>query len=206
DDLLVILGSSRANGIGSLGVTNDCLHALRTFLADWPVGQRYAQALSACFLAPAQVITAPPVHPEPSWWRGHSPYAVAVIVLIVFVSVAQVPAGYLLAPPGLHFTGAPTYAEDVSVHELYAAQMAAHLRYQNLMTPEPTPRGWFFHPLDAVMGLAQKATGIPFMALVSAVALACAPALAFGLMTMARRARLRRPRAVARHAPARGTL
>ncbi|HJY80205.1 MAG TPA: hypothetical protein VKK81_03875 [Candidatus Binatia bacterium] len=174
-------------------MTNDCLHALRTFLADWPVGQRYAQALSACFLAPAQAITAPPVHPEPSWWRGHSPYAVAVIVLIVFVSVAQVPAGYLLAPPGLHFTGAPTYAEDVSVHELYAAQMAAHLRYQNLMTPEPTPRGWFFHPLDAVMGLAQKATGIPFMALVSAVALASAPALAFGLMTMARRAGLDRP-------------
>jgi hypothetical protein len=133
------------------------------------------------------------VHPEPSWWRGHSLSAVSVIVLIVFVSVAPFFAGYLLAPPGLHFTGAPTYAEDVAQHESWAAQMATHLRYQNLLTPEPTPRGWFFHPLELVLGLAQRATGIPYMALANALALACAPALALSLMTVARRAGLGNP-------------
>jgi hypothetical protein len=102
-------------------------------------------------------------------------------------------AGYLLEPPGLHFTGAPTYAEDIAQHEAWAAEMAAHLRYQNLLTPEPTPRGWFFNPLELVLGLAQRATGLPYMVPGHALWLACAPALAFGLMTVARRAGLGRP-------------
>jgi len=170
------------------------LHAiiLRTLLASRTVGRRCARAMGACVFAQAQMTT-PPVQPEPSWCRGHSPSAVAVIVLIVFVAVAPIFAGYLLEPPGLHFTGAPTYAEDVAQHEAWAAEMAAHLWYQNLLTPEPTPRGWFFHPLELVMGLTQRATGIPYMALANALSLACAPALAFGLMTLARRAGLGRP-------------
>jgi len=102
-------------------------------------------------------------------------------------------AGYLLEPPGLHFTGASTYAEDIAQHEAWAAEMAAHLRYQNLLTPEPTPRGWFFSPLELVLGLAQKVTALPYMLLANALWLACAPALAFALMTVARRAGLGRP-------------
>ena len=92
------------------------LHALLTLLTNWPLGRRWARAMDACLLTYDHATTAPPVHPEPSWWRGHSPFAVAVIVLIVFVSAAPFFAGYLLAPPGLHFTGAPTYAEDIAQH------------------------------------------------------------------------------------------
>jgi hypothetical protein len=64
---------------------------------------------------------------DPAWWQGHSLLAVAVIIIIVFLSVAPFLAGYLIEPPGLHFTGAPTYAEDVAQHEAWAAQMSAHL-------------------------------------------------------------------------------
>jgi hypothetical protein len=71
--------------------------------------------------------------------------------------------------------------------------MASHLWYRNLLTPEPTQRGWFFHPLEVVLGLAQRVTGIPYMVLANAISLACAPALALGLMTVARRAGLPRP-------------
>jgi hypothetical protein len=127
---------------------------------------------------------------EPAWWRGHSPFAVAGIVLIVSVSVAPFLVGYLLAPAGLEFTGAPTYAEDAAQHEAFAAEMAMHLRYQNLLTPEPTPRGWFFNPLELTVGLAQRATALPYTVLANGLNLACAPVLAIGLMTLARRAGL----------------
>lgn len=170
-----------------------CAIILRTLLASQPIGRRCARATGAGALAHVQAISAFSARPESSWWRGHSPSAVAAIVLIVFASVAPFFAGYLLAPPGMHFTGAPTYAEDVAQHEAWAAEMAAHLRYQNLLTPEPTPRGWFFSPLELVLGLGQRATGLPYMALANALWLACSPALAFGLMTVARRAGLARP-------------
>jgi hypothetical protein len=119
--------------------------------------------------------------------------AVAAIVLVVSISVAPIFLGYLLQPPGLHFTGAPTYAEDVAQHEAWAAEMATHLWYRNLLTPEPTARGWFFHPVEMVAGLAQRATGLPYMPLMNGLALICAPALAFALMTVARRADLLQP-------------
>ena len=137
--------------------------------------------------------TVPPNAVEPRWWQGHSPLAVGFFVVLVFVSEAPFVAGYILEPPGQHFTGAPTYAEDLAQHEAWAAEMASHLRYQNLFTPEPTPRGWFFTPLELLLGLFQKATGLPYMVLGIILGLACSPALAFSLMTMARRASVGRP-------------
>jgi hypothetical protein len=176
-------------------VPGDRLHQVifRIWFGSEAVGQRDTWARSARVVADSQAITADFVGSELSWWQGHSPAAVLVIVLFVFVSIAPFLVGYLLESPGLHFTGAPTYAEDIAQHEAWAAQMAGHLRYQNLLTPEPTPRGWFFSPLELVIGLAQKATGIPYMMLVNVLWLACAPALAFGLMTVARRAGLEHP-------------
>ena len=180
-------------------LTSYRVHPIRCFFANWTVGRQRARALSTCFLEQDQGITAETatIQPELSWWQGHSPLAMAVVVIIVSVSVAPVFAGYLLAPEGLHFTGAPTYAEDVAQHEAWAAEMANHLWYTNLLTPEPTQRGWFFHPLELVFGLIQRTTGIPYMALANGLALACAPFLAFALMTIARRAGLGRPGAVA---------
>lgn len=137
--------------------------------------------------------TVPPNPFEPSWWQGHSSLAVVVIVFFVFVSEAPILAGYMFEPPGQHFTGAATYAEDLAQHEAWAAEMAAHLRYQNLFTPEPTPRGWFFTPLELLLGLFQKATGFPYMMLGLILGLVCSPLLAFSLMTMARRAGVGRP-------------
>src|ERR1700741_3431750 len=124
--------------------------------------------VSAADRAHAQAITGTSVRTETSWWRGQFP-SVAVIVLIVFASAAPFFAGYVLQPPGLHFTGAPTYAQDVAQHEAWAAEMAAHLFYRNLLTPELTPRGWFLSPLDLALGLAQRATGLPYMVLSNAL-------------------------------------
>lgn len=134
---------------------------------------------------------------EPRWWQGHSPSAVAVIVLIVFVSTVPTFAGYVLEPTGSHFTVASRNAEDVAQHETWASEMAAHLRYQNSLTPEPTPRGWFLSPLEVGFGLIQRATGIPYMALWAGLKLACAPAMAFALMHLARGAGLSLPGAAA---------
>jgi hypothetical protein len=119
--------------------------------------------------------------------------SITVIVLIVFVSSIPFFAGFLLEPAGLHFTGALTYPEDIAQHEAWASEMAAHLRYQNLLTPEPTARGWLFNPLELCFGLIKQATGIPYMVLWTGLGLLSAPPLAFGLITMARRAGLRRP-------------
>src|SRR5215468_10953962 len=166
---------------------------LRILCASRLDGPRSTRALGPCAWAPAQALTTPPSRPEPRWWRGHSPTAVAVIVLFVSVSIGPCFAGYLLAPPGWHFIGPSFYAEDAAQHEAWAAEMRTHLRYQNLLTPEPTPRGWFVSPLELVLGLAQRATALPYTVLVNALWLACAPALACGLMTVARRAGLSRP-------------
>jgi hypothetical protein len=163
-------------------------------IASWFLGGQCTEATGANFLTHNQAIaTSPVLRSEASWWRGHSPAAVAIIVFIVCVEVAPVFVGYLLEPPGLHFTGAATYAEDVAQHEAWAAEMAAHLWYQNLLTPEPRPRGWFLHPLEILIGIAQKATGLPYMALTNAIELFSAPALAFALMTVARRAGFAHP-------------
>src|SRR5262249_47349345 len=61
------------------------------------------------------------------------------------------------------------------------------------LTPEPTPRGLFFNPLELGLGLIQRATGVPYMVLRTTLAVACAPALAFCLTHLARRAGLSRP-------------
>ena len=113
-------------------------------------------------------------------------------MLIVLVSVAPYLAGYLLAPAGMHFTGAPVYNEDRAQHETWARQMAAHGRFQNVLTPEPTPRGWFVSPLDLLFGLMAR-VGIPIPVTTRLLDLACAPFLAFALMTLARRAGVPRP-------------
>lgn len=168
------------------------------FLVRWLVGRRRTRGTGATPPAYGQATALPPAAiPTPSWWRGHSLSAVTAIELIVFVSIAPTFAGYLLEPRGLHFTGALVGAEDAAQHEAWASEMAAHLWYQNLFTPEPTPRGWFVSPLNLVLGLAQKATGLPYSALRDALTLACGPALGFGLMTLARRAGLGHPGAAA---------
>src|SRR5580692_8995953 len=94
------------------------------------------------------------------WWRGHSGLAVTVIVLIIFCSAVPSLLGYLIEPRGLQFTGSLTENQDLAAHEAYASEMAAHLTWQNLFTPEPTPRGLFVSPLDLFLGLIQRATGI----------------------------------------------
>jgi hypothetical protein len=71
--------------------------------------------------------------------------------------------------------------------------MASHLRFENLLTPDSTSEGWFVTPLEAALGLAGKATGLPYMALLSGVGLLCALPLAFALMALARRAQVPRP-------------
>jgi hypothetical protein len=127
------------------------------------------------------------------WWKGHSPRAVAIVVLLIFLSIFPSMAGYLLEPSGMHFTGAATYTEDQAQHEAWATEMAAHIWYQNLLTPEQVSRGWFITPLELFLGLIQRTTGIPYDFAGDALCLACAPLLAFALMTLARRAGISRP-------------
>jgi hypothetical protein len=160
---------------------------------DLPMRSPYGLAKKARGSVRGREDSIPSARFDPAWWQGHSLLAVAVIIIIVFLSVAPFLLGYVLEPPGLHFTGAPTYPEDVAQHEAWAAQMSAHLFYQNLLTPEPTPRGWFFSPLDMVVGFIQRITGLPYMVVGNAVWLASAPGLAFSLMTLARRAGLNWP-------------
>jgi len=147
---------------------------------DYPVGAGEAMTVSR-------------VDADPGWWRGHSPLAVVGIVLIVFASTLPLFAGMLLAPPGLHFTGALASPPDIAQHEAWAFEMAAHLWYENLLTPEPTGRGWFCSLPEVCFGVVQRATGIEYMVLRAGLVLLCAPALAFGLMALARRAGVSRP-------------
>ena len=130
---------------------------------------------------------------DPRWWQGHSLSAIAAVVLIVLCSSAPFFVGYLVKPRGLQFTGALVYPSDIAQHEAWASEMATHLTYQNLLTPEPTPRGFFLNPLDLGFGLIQRATGMPYMVLRTGLGVTCAPALAFALMHLARRAGLCRP-------------
>jgi hypothetical protein len=131
------------------------------------------------------------------WWQGHSGLAITVIVLIILCSVVPSLLGYLIEPRGLQFTGYLWDSPDMAQHEAWASEMAAHLTWQNLFTPEPTPRGLFFSPLELGLGLIQRATGIPYMVLQTVLVIACAPALAFSLMHLARMAGLSRPGAAA---------
>jgi hypothetical protein len=134
-----------------------------------------------------------PIAQHEAWWKHHSARAVAVVVLIVVFSGLPSILGYLMQPSGLHFTGAATYTEDQAQHEAWATEMAAHLWYQNLLTPEHVSRGWFVTPLELLLGLVPRFTGIPYNFAADAVWLACAPFLAFALMTLGRRAGISRP-------------
>jgi len=131
------------------------------------------------------------------WWQGHHPFAVLAVMLLVSLTSVPSLVGELRTPVGQQFTGAATYPEDVAQHETFAAEMATHLRYRNLLTPEPTQRGWFFTPLEFTLGFAHRVTGISYTALGIAIDLACAPALAFALMALARRIGLDHPGAAA---------
>jgi hypothetical protein len=143
-----------------------------------------------------RLLSAMPPSSKPTdvrWWQGHSWLAIAVIFLIIFGSAIPFFLGYLIEPRGLHFTGSLWYSQDMAQHEAWASEMSAHLTYQNLLTPELTPRGLFFNPMEVGFGLIQRATGVPYMVLRTTLAIACAPALAFCLMHLARRAGLSRP-------------
>src|SRR4051794_11697023 len=99
---------------------------------------------------------------ELRWWQGHSRLAVLAVALIVVVSAAPFFAGYALAPPGRQFSGALTYPQDDAQHETWASQMALHFWYRNLLTPEPSSTGWFVSPIELSLGLAQRASGVPY--------------------------------------------
>jgi hypothetical protein len=145
--------------------------------------------------APAGATLAGPsrLMPEENVWTGHSKWAVAAIVMIVLISIGPTFVGYLIQPSGMHFTGAPSYTEDAAVHEAWAAEMARHGRYHNLQTPEDTAKGWFFSPLEFLLGTAQRVTGLPYAVVGDLLYLGFAPVLACGLMTLARRAGLPKP-------------
>jgi hypothetical protein len=119
----------------------------------------------------------------------------AAVVGIVVLAEAPSVAGYVLG--GASFTGTPTpakYAADFAQHELWAKEMAQHGRFLvNLLTPERTPRGWFFSPLEFVLGVVERASGVPYGVLNVVLALLAAPALAVALVILARRAGLDRP-------------
>jgi hypothetical protein len=125
---------------------------------------------------------------------GKNGRALAAVGAVVVGSAAPTLAGYLRAGSGWTFTGATTYADDLAQHELWAQEMAHHGRYiVNMLTPEPTAAGWFSNPLELVLGLVQRASGVPYPVVSLLVAIAAVPALAFGLLTVARRAALPRP-------------
>jgi hypothetical protein len=128
---------------------------------------------------------------EPGRWRSQLPIAVAAVFVIVLISVGPAFAGYVVAPKGLSYTGAATYAEDEAQHEMWAVQLATNLRVKNLLTPEPTPAGWFFTPLELAYGLVQRWTGISYAVTSNAFALVCAPLLAAALLCLARRSEIR---------------
>src|SRR3954471_15369937 len=133
----------------------------------------------------------------PTWGRGNSRREVTAFLLIALVSVLPFYAGYLVAPPRLHFTGMLTYTEDIAQHQTWAAEMAAHGRYQNILTPEDTKRGWFFSPIEFAFGVFQQASGIPYILLRTGLGLLSVPLLALALMGLGRHARLKHSGAVA---------
>ncbi len=137
-----------------------------------------------------------PFEPIDREWHGNSRRAAAIIVLVACISAVPFLAGFLLAPPGMHFTGMLDN-EDIAQHAAWASQMATHFRYQNVLTPEQTQPGWFFNPIEFVVGVLQRFTGAPYVALRVGLTLLCTPVYALLLIGLARRAGLRRPGLVA---------
>jgi hypothetical protein len=135
-----------------------------------------------------------PFEPIDREWHGNSRRAVVIIVLIALISAVPFLVGFLLAPPGMHFTG---MNEDIAQHAAWASEMATHFRYQNVLTPEQTQPGWFFNPVEFLVGMLQRFTGAPYLALRVGVVLLCTPVYAVLLVGLARRTGFRRPGLVA---------
>jgi hypothetical protein len=121
-------------------------------------------------------------------WRGYSLPAVGAIALLVLISTAPQLAGYVVHPSHLLYTGVAGNPEDGAQHATWAAEMAMHVGYQNVLTSEAAPVGWFFSPLEFALGLVQRATGVPYFLLLNGLLVVTAPALALALMVLARRA------------------
>ena len=132
---------------------------------------------------------------EGSRRRRADAWAGGAVVGVVLLAEAPTVAGYAIG--GASFTGTPTppkYAADFAQHELWAQEMARHGRFLvNLLTPERTPHGWFFSPLEFALGVAERVTGLPYGVLNVVLALLAGVAFAFGLVALARRAGLDRP-------------
>jgi hypothetical protein len=120
---------------------------------------------------------------------------VAAVLAVVLLAEAPIIAGFALA--GRNFTGSATagkYVADSAQHELWADEMAHHGRFvANLLTPERTPKGWLFNPLEFAFGMGERLTGLPYAVLNLGGELLVAPLLALALVVLARRAGLRRP-------------
>src|SRR5207248_1168964 len=82
---------------------------------------------------------------------------VAAVLAVVLAAEAPIIAGFALA--GRNFTGSATagkYVPDSAQHELWADEMAHHGRFvANLLTPERTPKGWLFNPLEFLLGMGE---------------------------------------------------
>lgn len=87
------------------------------------------------------------------------------MLAVVLLAEAPLIAGFALA--GRNFTGSATaakYVADSAQHELWADQMARHGRFlANLLTPEHTPAGWLFNPLEFAFGMAGRITNLPYV-------------------------------------------
>jgi hypothetical protein len=145
--------------------------------------------------APAESAPAAPRWAEAVRLRSTDGAGVAAVLAVVLLAEAPLIAGYALA--GRDFTGSATaakYVADSAQHELWADQIARHGRFlANLLTPERTPQGWLFNPLEFLLGSAERITGLPYALLNLVGELLVAPLLAAALVVLARRAGLRRP-------------
>jgi hypothetical protein len=155
----------------------------------------YADMTRASANAPAE--SAPPAPRSAGVVRLRSVDGAGIAAVLAVVLLAEAPliAGFALA--GRNFTGSATaakYVADSAQHELWADQMAWHGRFlANLLTPEHTPAGWLFNPLEFSFGMAERITGLPYGILNVVAELLVAPLLAVGLVLLARQAGLRRP-------------
>ena len=147
--------------------------------------------------APAESAPTAPAHRSAEVVRLRSADGAGVAAVLAVVLLAEAPliAGFALA--GRNFTGSATagkYVADSAQHELWADEMAHYGRFvANLLTPERTPKGWLFNPLEFLLGMGERITGLPYAMLNLGAELLVAPFLALALVALARRAGLRRP-------------
>jgi hypothetical protein len=155
-------------------------------------------------ISPSPTTAVAPSHGDPSaspWASARTRLGrvdgagVAAVLAVVLLAEAPLLAGYAIA--GRSFSGSATaakYVADIAQHELWATQMARHGRFlRNLLTPERTPNGWFFNPLEFALGWGERITGVPYSLVNLGAELIVAPVLAVALVLLAARAGLRRP-------------